>query len=116
MTTSIRVDGADQVGSARRAALSLAEELGFDESLAGRAALVATECAANIWKHAQSGEILLSRAGTEAAPLVEILALDKGPGMADVASSMRDGYSTAGSAGTGLGAIERLSTEMQIYT
>ena len=44
---------------------------------------------------------------------VECLALDKGPGMADVHACLRDGYSTAGTPGTGLGAIARLSRRIR---
>ena len=47
---------------------------------------------------------------------MDVLALDKGPGMGDVERCFQDGYSTAGSAGTGLGAIQRLSTECDVYT
>ena len=47
---------------------------------------------------------------------VEILALDKGPGIRDLERSLRDGYSTAGGAGTGLGAISRLSSEFDVYS
>src|SRR4051794_778633 len=46
----IRVDGADQVGEARRASLSMASGLQFDEAQAARAALIATELASNIWR------------------------------------------------------------------
>ncbi len=47
---------------------------------------------------------------------IEIIALDKGPGIADVAASLRDGYSTAGTMGGGLGALSRLSDTFEIYT
>jgi hypothetical protein len=47
---------------------------------------------------------------------VEVLALDRGPGMANAARCMEDGYSTAGSAGTGFGAIRRLSTVFDVYS
>ena len=45
---------------------------------------------------------------------VELLALDKGSGIANLAESLRDGYSTAGTPGTGLGAITRLAAEFDI--
>ena len=45
-----------------------------------------------------------------------MLALDKGPGMADVARCLRDGYSTAGSPGNGLGAVARLSSFFDVYS
>ena len=39
---------------------------------------------------------------------VELDALDSGPGMADAVRSGRDGHSTTGTLGIGMGAIERL--------
>jgi len=114
-TAAIRVEASDQVGEARRAAIALARELNFDEAQTARAALVVTECATNLWKHGGGGEILLSGAGSPQDPAMQILALDKGPGMADVGECMRDGYSTAGSSGTGLGAVARLASEIEIY-
>jgi hypothetical protein len=47
---------------------------------------------------------------------IEVLALDKGPGMSDPASSRRDGHSTSGTLGHGLGAIERQSDTFELYT
>src|SRR4029077_6385718 len=47
---------------------------------------------------------------------IEILAVDSGPGMADLARSLRDGYSTGGTSGTGLGAIRRLADVFDLYS
>jgi anti-sigma regulatory factor (Ser/Thr protein kinase) len=113
---SIRVDGPDQVAEARRAAVSLARQIGFDETNSGRAALVVTEAANNIWKHGGGGEILLAPRGAGDDAAIEMLALDKGPGLANPEMAFRDGYSTAGSAGTGLGAMRRLASELDLYT
>jgi anti-sigma regulatory factor (Ser/Thr protein kinase) len=112
---SIRVDGADQAGEARRAASSLAGEVGLDETTAGRLAIVAIECANNLWKHGGGGEIVLTPIDPH-DPGVEVLSLDKGPGLRDVERCFQDGYSTAGSSGTGLGAVRRLATEYDLYT
>jgi len=114
-TIAVPVEGADQVGEARRAAAVMAAGLGFSDSDSARAALAATECATNLWKHAGGGEILLS-ANSGAAASLEILALDRGPGMTDPARCFRDGYSTAGSPGTGLGAVERASSHCEVFT
>ena len=47
---------------------------------------------------------------------VDIIALDRGPGMSDLQRCLRDGYSTGGSLGQGLGAVRRLSTDFDIYS
>lgn len=111
------VSDASHVGEVRRSALTLASNLGFSASDAGRVGLAATEAATNIVKHAGRGEILLRRASELAdCPGVELIALDQGPGMSDVDRCMADGFSTAGSLGTGLGALSRLAAEMEIYS
>lgn len=113
---AIEIADESRVGEARRVATGLANDIGFDGSDAGRVAIVATELATNLLKHARGGKMLLGvfDDGMEAG--VECIALDKGPGISDVQAAMRDGYSTAGSAGSGLGAIARLSHGSDIYS
>ena len=114
--SSLPIRDPGDVGEARRNAAALARTLGFDEADQGKVALVATEAGTNIIKHAGSGELLLGVCGSEQQPGVELLAIDRGPGMVDVPRSMQDGHSTAGSQGTGLGAIRRLSSFHDIYS
>ncbi len=47
---------------------------------------------------------------------VEVIALDKGPGISDLRETMRDGYSTTGSPGTGLGAVRRLCRDFDVIS
>src|SRR5258705_5863131 len=110
--TLVPVVDESQVGEARRAMAALAQGAGLDSTAAGIAALVTTEAATNLVKHAGGGEILL-RAVDDG---VEVIALDRGPGMADVSASLRDGHSTAGTQGNGLGAIRRMATTFDIYS
>jgi anti-sigma regulatory factor (Ser/Thr protein kinase) len=109
------VDDQSQVGEVRRVATSMAGQLGLDEQDRGRVALVLTEALNNAVKHGGGGEVLLrpiinSRSGMEA------LIIDKGPGIADVERALRDGYSTAGTPGTGLGAVARIADTFDIYS
>jgi anti-sigma regulatory factor (Ser/Thr protein kinase) len=87
----------------------MGERQGFGEIDIGRVALVATELATNILKHGNGGEILVGAFGEGHDGGIELIALDKGPGIANVAASMADGHSTAGTAGKGLGAVVRQS-------
>ena len=111
----IPIDDRSQVGEARRAALLMAEVLAFDATQTGKIALAVTEAATNIFKHAGSGKILLAPLVRGASVGMELLALDRGPGIANLGSSLRDGYSTAGSMGGGLGALSRLSPAFDVY-
>jgi anti-sigma regulatory factor (Ser/Thr protein kinase) len=112
----VRVDERSQAGDARRAAMSLAQRVGFDESDAGRVGLVVTEAATNLVKHARDGEIVLAGVRENGRRTVRILAMDQGPGIRSLEESLRDGFSSVGSLGTGLGAIRRSSSEFDIYT
>jgi anti-sigma regulatory factor (Ser/Thr protein kinase) len=106
-----------QVAEARRLSVAMARRLGFDATGLGKVALVVTEAATNLVKHTTDGGELLVRAlqcGRVGG--IEVLALDKGPGIANVGEALRDGYSTTGSPGTGLGAISRLSTSFDIHS
>ncbi len=107
-----QIDDESAIGEARRSAVALAEAADFNETETGRVAIAVTEAASNILKHAGNGEILLR---TKAAAL-EMLCVDKGPGIQDLPEAMRDGESTAGTSGIGLGAIVRLASSFDIYT
>ncbi|HEX6002946.1 MAG TPA: ATP-binding SpoIIE family protein phosphatase, partial [Burkholderiales bacterium] len=104
------------VGEARRTAARLAELLGFSESAAGTLALVVTEAATNIVKHAGHGELIFRALQSGSVGGIELLALDRGPGLANPSLAMRDGHSTAGSPGTGLGAMRRMASEFDFHT
>jgi anti-sigma regulatory factor (Ser/Thr protein kinase) len=104
------------VGECRRTAKRLAESCGFNETDVGKVCIVATELAGNVVRHAGGGEVLMQVLNDGTTRELEILAVDRGPGMADVDRCLRDGYSTAGTPGTGLGAVARLSTIFDIFS
>ena len=118
VTGAIAVTESSQLAEGRRLAMWLASNLDFPRDTGGRAALVASELASNLQKHARNGQLLFRRLHNAEgeADGMEILALDKGPGIPDVALSRRDGYSSSGTLGHGLGAIERQADEIEIYT
>jgi anti-sigma regulatory factor (Ser/Thr protein kinase) len=98
------VTHASDISAARRAGQKLADALGFDAVRAGRLAIIVTEAGTNILKHAGEGTLYIMPSQTAAAlPGVDVVAIDNGPGIADLAFSLQDGVSTAGTAGTGLG-------------
>lgn len=116
--TIFAVEDSSHVAAVRRAAHRVAEALDFSEARAGQVALVVTELGTNLVKHAARGEMLLRVLDepVDDATGLEVLALDKGPGIPDVALSIQNGYSTAGSLGHGLGAIKRQSDFLDVYT
>jgi anti-sigma regulatory factor (Ser/Thr protein kinase) len=116
MTIISLVGDASGVSEARRSAMGFARQNGLGQEVEARIALVATELATNILKHGGGGAVAVNRFGDAQGSGLELLALDKGPGMADVARCLVDGFSTAGSPGTGLGAVVRNSDRHAIYS
>ncbi len=105
-----------QVAQARRLAAEFARRHGFDETRTAQIALVATEMATNIVKHGGGGSIVIDAFDDSDGQGINLLALDKGRGMADVNLCMRDGYSTAGSPGNGFGAMMRQADRCEVFS
>jgi anti-sigma regulatory factor (Ser/Thr protein kinase) len=112
----LRIGDPSDTGEARRTAVLFAEQLGMDETERGAIAISVTELATNILKHAKHGSILAERLSINGTEGMRVLALDRGPGIRNIASALEDGYSTAGTAGNGLGAVRRFSTLFDIYS
>jgi len=115
-TEWIPITDTSSVGEARRRALLTAQRIGFDESRSGELALLATESSRNVLIHGGGGELVITAMVDEGRPLARILAMDNGPGIANVAQAMADGYSTAGTMGGGMGAMRRMATALEIFT
>lgn len=116
--TAIEITDASGVAFVRRTAVEAAHRVGCGQTDAGRIALIATEAATNLLKHASHGEILvreLKAPGTTRGG-VELIALDNGPGIADLSAALADGVSSTGTPGTGLGAMRRLADDFSIYS
>lgn len=113
---SIAMTDRSSVGEARRAAVAIAHTLGFDEQRRSDIGIVATEAANNIILHAGSGEFLVCPFQHGPTAWLDLLALDNGPGIRDVSQAVEDGYSTIGTAGEGLGSIQRLSDISSLYS
>lgn len=109
LTGFLPMDDPSRVAAARRLAMTVAREEGLDSSIIAAAELVATEMATNLWKHAKGGEMQMARLSTQGAQRVDVLSIDRGPGIVSIEECLRDGYSRAGTSGTGLGAISRNS-------
>jgi anti-sigma regulatory factor (Ser/Thr protein kinase) len=113
---TISLTDPSQVGEARRAALSLADLLDFDETDRAKVALVITEATTNVIKHAGEGQVLLRPLDASGRQGIEVLVLDRGPGIADVRRCLQDGFSTFGTPGNGLGAIFRQSAYADLHS
>ncbi|HEY4163295.1 MAG TPA: SpoIIE family protein phosphatase [Dongiaceae bacterium] len=108
------INEASRVAEVRREAGAMGKSHGLSETDLGRLAIVVTELATNQLKHAHGGEILIDAYEDGTGEGIEIIGIDRGPGIRNLGESMRDGHSTAGSAGQGLGALKRQSDLFEI--
>jgi len=105
---AIQVTRPAQVKSASDAARDFAARLGFTAVECEEIALAVNELATNLLKHAGEGDIQLSSIESSGRVGIQIISEDNGPGILDVERAVADGYSTAGTLGAGLGAVNRL--------
>lgn len=111
-----RVEEAGSASGVRRAAERLAVELGMPERRGADLAIVVAEAAGNLAKHAEQGVLLVRTVRADGEAGVEIVAIDRGPGIRDVAFSIGDGHSTTGTLGIGLGAIIRQASWSDLHS
>jgi anti-sigma regulatory factor (Ser/Thr protein kinase) len=112
----LRVEDASAVSASRQAVQVLAERLEFPAARIGQLALAVSEAASNLHKHAEQGSLLLCVNRDGPQPGIDLVTIDAGPGVRDVPAAMRDGHSTAGTLGIGLGAIRRLADFSDLYS
>lgn len=116
MSHVVRVDDQSSLSEVRRIGNLAAEAEDLDADARAKLSLVATEAATNLLKHAGGGEMHIVGLAKRRESGVEILAIDRGPGIENLDRVMEDGFSTVGTSGTGLGAIRRMSDTFDIYS
>jgi anti-sigma regulatory factor (Ser/Thr protein kinase) len=112
----LRVEDPSAAAACRGAALALASRLEFPTARTDQLTLAVTEAATNLHKHASQGSMLLRIARQGGSPGIELVTIDAGPGFRDAAAALRDGHSTSGTLGIGLGAIRRLADFCDLYS
>lgn len=111
-SVEIQIQDSSQIGEARRMSAQYSESAELSDVDSASFAIIVSELATNILKHAKTGSLILSYDDRG----VEVLALDKGPGIANMSQAFQDGFSTAGTAGNGLGAVRRMATVSDFYS
>jgi len=108
------VSGASDVDWARQRAREMATREGLSEEKAVALATAVSEIARNIVVHAIKGQIALQPVTDGQRRGIIVVARDQGPGIADIARAMQDGYSTKHTLGSGLPGAKRLVDEFEI--
>ncbi len=115
-TEHVPITDVSSVGEARRRGLLLADRVGFDSVRSGDFGLLITEVSRNVLLHGGGGQMILLGTKNGNGSMARVLALDNGPGIADITKAMDDGYSTAGTMGGGMGAMKRIATALEVFT
>ncbi|MBI4551864.1 MAG: ATP-binding protein, partial [Candidatus Latescibacteria bacterium] len=97
----VRISSAADIVTARQQGRTLASELGFSETDLTVIATAISEVVRNIVEYASQGDVLLTLVHRGNKRGIQVVAKDKGPGIANIEQAMQDGYST--SKGLGLG-------------
>ncbi len=104
-----------EVIAVRRIAKEIAQEIGFDETDRKEIVLVVSELASNIIKYASHGLVTLTPVFLDNQKGLIIEATDKGQGFNED-NAMQNGFSSSGTLGFGLGAVNRMMDEFEIFT
>ena len=111
---AIRTDA--DVVTARQEARSMGAGLGFSSTDLTLLATAISEVARNITAYAGEGEVSLRPVEQDGRRGIEVLAIDDGPGIADVELAMQDGFTTGNGLGLGLPGTRRLVDEFELRT
>ena len=113
----IAIESDADVVTARQRARELAADLELSSTDQTLLATAISEVARNITTYAKRGEVRLRivRDGDGRAG-IEVVAADRGPGIADIERALQDGYTTGGGLGLGLPGARRLVDEFDIQS
>ena len=112
---SLALENEHDIAVARNEVRQLASALGFRLLDQTRLATVTSELARNVVKYGGRGRLIAqSTQLTDGRDGLRLIFEDRGPGIADIAAAMRDGFSTGRGLGKGLPGSKRLVDEFQI--
>jgi serine/threonine-protein kinase RsbT len=112
---SLALENEHDIAVARNEVRQLASALGFRLIDQTRLATVTSELARNVVKYGGRGRLIAqSTQLTDGRGGLRLIFEDRGPGIADIAAAMRDGFSTGRGLGKGLPGSKRLVDEFQI--
>ena len=110
----VRIESLDDIVTARQQARQLASRVGFSKCNLTLIATAISEIGRNAVEYAQGAEVIISVIHETSRKGVKIVVSDHGPGIADLSTVMRDGYSTVNRLGIGLPGTRRLMDEFEI--
>lgn len=107
----------DDIVRARSEARSMAGRAGFSDVARTRVVTAVSELARNIVRYAGEGTIHLSTTtGGDGRALMEIVATDRGPGIADLETILSGAYRSKHGMGLGLRGVKRIAESFHVQT
>jgi serine/threonine-protein kinase RsbT len=110
----VKISSAADIVAARQEARALAIEAGFSVCDSTLITTAISEMTRNVLEYAKQGEVTISLLKNGTKNGVKIVVNDHGPGIANIAQVMKDGYSSRQGLGIGLPGTKRLMDEFEI--
>ena len=108
------ISGQQDVVAVRQVVREWAVSMGFSLVDQTKVITAASELARNVLVYGGGGTLSLEALNDGSRRGLRLAFEDQGPGIADVETALRDGYTTGGGLGLGLGGAKRLSNEFEI--
>ena len=108
------VQSAEEVVAIRQAVRQRAVELGFSLVDQTKIVTAASELARNTVQHGGGGRVTIEAVEDFGRPGIRLTFQDDGPGIGNIDLAMKDGFTTKGGLGLGLGGARRLSSDFSI--
>jgi serine/threonine-protein kinase RsbT len=115
-SATIAVRGAAEVVSVRHVVRKWAVEIGLTLVEQTKIVTAASELARNMVDYGGGGTLTLESLDDGIRRGLRLIFADQGPGIPDIDTALRDGFTTGGGMGLGLGGAKRLSNEFSIQS
>jgi serine/threonine-protein kinase RsbT len=112
--TQVPVRNSDDIVVVRQLVRALAVEKGFNLVEQTKLITAASELARNTVVHGGGGELTIEALNQPPRVGIRLIFEDRGPGIPDIQLALKDGFTTVGGLGLGLGGARRLSNEFEI--
>jgi serine/threonine-protein kinase RsbT len=110
----VPVDSEPHVVAVRQSVRAWSQELGFSLVDQTKIVTAASELARNTIKHGGGGTLRMELLHEGIRKGLRLTFEDHGPGIPDIALAMKDGYTSGGGLGLGLGGSKRLVNDFQL--
>jgi serine/threonine-protein kinase RsbT len=114
--TSLPITSQDDVVLVRQTVRRAAVALGLTLVDQTKIVTAASELARNAFTYGGGGTMLLEHLEKEGRRGLRLTFTDQGPGIGDIEQAMKDGFTSGGGLGLGLGGAKRLSNDFSIWS